>query len=59
MTCPICQNPSANDFSPFCSKTCKNIDLLSWLNEKYRVPSEEPITEDSAKKEGEAEEEEG
>lgn len=45
MMCPICQNPSARDFSPFCSKTCKNKDLLGWLNEKYHIPCDDPVAE--------------
>jgi endogenous inhibitor of DNA gyrase (YacG/DUF329 family) len=45
MTCPVCQKSSSGDFSPFCSKMCKNSDLLAWLNEKYRVPCEDPVQE--------------
>lgn len=38
--CPICGKPTAADYAPFCSKHCKNIDLLKWLNEDYRVPAQ-------------------
>lgn len=38
MNCPICQQPMIEKFNPFCSKTCKNRDLLAWMNESYRVP---------------------
>lgn len=36
--CPICNKSTVTDYAPFCSKHCKNIDLLKWLNEDYRVP---------------------
>lgn len=40
-TCPICHKPEHPDFSPFCSNTCKNRDLISWLSDAYRIPVEE------------------
>ncbi len=43
MSCPICQKPTQRDFDPFCSMGCKNIDLLHWLKEDYKVPSEETV----------------
>lgn len=52
MLCPICSKPSDPKLEPFCSKTCKNIDLLRWFNEGYRIPTQEPVTE-----EGESDEE--
>jgi len=39
--CPICKKPSAQDYKPFCSKRCADIDLGKWLGEGYRLPSEE------------------
>lgn len=36
--CPICRSPSAPDYRPFCSRGCRDRDLLSWLGEEYRVP---------------------
>ena len=38
--CPICGKPTAHDFKPFCSRGCKDRDLLQWLGEGYRVPGE-------------------
>lgn len=38
--CPICGKPTAQDFKPFCSRGCKDRDLLQWLGEGYRVPGE-------------------
>ena len=37
-TCPICRKPSAAEHAPFCSRTCKDRDLLRWLGEGYRIP---------------------
>lgn len=36
--CPICKQPSAEDFQPFCSRGCKDRDLLNWLGDGYRIP---------------------
>lgn len=40
-TCPICGAPSAPDHAPFCSRGCKDRDLLQWLGEGYRIPGPE------------------
>jgi endogenous inhibitor of DNA gyrase (YacG/DUF329 family) len=34
----LCKQPASPDFAPFCSKACKDRDLLQWLGEGYRVP---------------------
>jgi endogenous inhibitor of DNA gyrase (YacG/DUF329 family) len=39
-TCPICGTPPQAEFKPFCSRGCKDRDLLQWLGEGYRVPGE-------------------
>ena len=36
--CPICGKPTAPDHAPFCSRGCKDRDLLRWLDEGYRIP---------------------
>jgi len=36
--CPICGEPSSRDHAPFCSRGCKDRDLLQWLGEGYRIP---------------------
>ena len=48
MSCPTCRKPSDPKFRPFCSKRCKELDLLRWLNEDYRVPvvEEDPLEEE-------------
>lgn len=47
MPCPICQDPVSKDFAPFCSKVCKNIDLIKWFKEDYRIPTQEPVTSEN------------
>lgn len=37
-TCPLCRAPAVREFAPFCSKGCRDRDLLNWLGEGYRVP---------------------
>lgn len=37
-SCPVCKKPLVLEFSPFCSRYCQNRDLLSWMNEGYRIP---------------------
>lgn len=36
--CPLCRKPARTDFTPFCSKACKDRDLLKWLGDGYSVP---------------------
>ncbi|HVM21929.1 MAG TPA: DNA gyrase inhibitor YacG [Sphingomicrobium sp.] len=36
--CPLCGAPEQRDFAPFCSRGCKDRDLLKWLGEGYRIP---------------------
>jgi uncharacterized protein len=40
-TCAVCSKRIVEKYSPFCSARCADIDLGSWLNEKYRVPTNE------------------
>lgn len=40
--CPICSKPAQDDWRPFCSKRCADIDLHKWLGEGYRVETDEP-----------------
>jgi len=43
VTCPTCQQRAAwhgNSHRPFCSLTCRLIDLGVWLDERYRIPEE-------------------
>ena len=36
--CPLCGKPTQDEFKPFCSRGCKDRDLLKWLGEGYRIP---------------------
>ena len=35
---PLCGNPSVKEHGPFCSRGCKDRDLLRWLDEGYKIP---------------------
>ena len=51
-TCPICKKdvpPRPGNLAfPFCSSRCKMVDLGKWLNEDYRVPSEDESDPDES-----------
>ncbi|MFC0206359.1 DNA gyrase inhibitor YacG [Novosphingobium soli] len=36
--CPICGKPRAAEHTPFCSKRCRDRDLLQWLEDGYALP---------------------
>jgi endogenous inhibitor of DNA gyrase (YacG/DUF329 family) len=52
--CPTCGKKvewtESSKFRPFCSERCKQIDLGSWAEEKYKIaggtPEEEPGPDD-------------
>lgn len=44
--CPICAKPAEQNYQPFCSKRCADIDLGRWLKEGYRVETDEGPGED-------------
>jgi endogenous inhibitor of DNA gyrase (YacG/DUF329 family) len=46
--CPLCGKPSRAEFRPFCSRGCKDRDLLNWLGEAYRVPARVDEEEDGS-----------
>lgn len=37
-TCPLCGQREQPEHTPFCSRGCKDRDLLKWLGEGYRIP---------------------
>jgi endogenous inhibitor of DNA gyrase (YacG/DUF329 family) len=37
-SCPVCGKPPSKEHAPFCSRGCKDRDLLKWLGEGYRIP---------------------
>ncbi|MES2754949.1 MAG: DNA gyrase inhibitor YacG [Pseudomonadota bacterium] len=36
--CPLCDRPVVAEHKPFCSRGCRDRDLLKWLDEGYRLP---------------------
>ena len=46
--CPICGKPSSQQFHPFCSGRCADIDLNRWLTGAYVIPAEPVDEEDLA-----------
>lgn len=43
--CPICKKQSSENYMPFCSQRCKNVDLAHWLKGDYFIPGEDDETE--------------
>jgi len=39
--CPICRKPVAEEYAPFCSKRCADVDLHRWLSGGYAIPAVE------------------
>lgn len=39
--CPICGRPTEPSLRPFCSRRCRDQDLLQWLSGSYAVPAVE------------------
>lgn len=48
--CPLCGQATDALHAPFCSRGCKDRDLVNWLSDAYRVPgpSAEEVHEESA-----------
>ena len=44
--CLICKK-DATEYFPFCSKRCRLIDLAGWLNERYTIPDDDHLEENS------------
>ena len=38
LRCPICDKRASAAHAPFCSRGCRDRDLLQWLGEGYRLP---------------------
>ena len=38
--CPICKKPMVQDYRPFCSKRCADIDLGHWFKGDYAIPGD-------------------
>lgn len=46
--CPICGKPRSTDHAPFCSKRCKDRDLLQWLDDGYALPGAPSFGQDAS-----------
>jgi endogenous inhibitor of DNA gyrase (YacG/DUF329 family) len=48
--CPLCGKPGDAPHAPFCSRGCKDRDLLKWLGEGYRIagPAVDPLADPEA-----------
>ncbi len=44
--CPICKALSEQEFRPFCSKRCADVDLSRWLSGTYAIASTDDDDED-------------
>lgn len=40
-TCAICSKPMTEEYRPFCSRRCADVDLQRWFTGAYAVPSSE------------------
>jgi endogenous inhibitor of DNA gyrase (YacG/DUF329 family) len=49
--CPICGKPRVQQFRPFCSKRCADVDLNRWFKGVYAVAVTETDDEDGDKAE--------
>jgi endogenous inhibitor of DNA gyrase (YacG/DUF329 family) len=49
--CPICAKPVVEQFRPFCSKRCADVDLHRWFSGSYAVAGKEDEDEDGARDE--------
>jgi hypothetical protein len=44
--CPICGKISVQQFRPFCSRRCADVDLHRWFSGTYSAPAVEQDDED-------------
>lgn len=48
-TCPLCDKPTVQEYAPFCSRRCADVDLQRWLSGLYAIPAaEEDAPDDEA-----------
>ena len=50
---PYCGGVEAPEFAPFCSRGCKDRDLLKWLGGGYKIPGPKADPERVDSEEGE------
>ena len=47
--CPLCGKPRSAEHHPFCSRGCKDRDLMRWLEDGYALPGPPAFDEDKGK----------
>jgi uncharacterized protein len=52
--CPICGAPTEQQYRPFCSRRCADVDLSRWLRGAYAIPVEPDDDEDGEGADGPA-----
>jgi endogenous inhibitor of DNA gyrase (YacG/DUF329 family) len=43
--CAVCAKPQAEEFKPFCSRRCADVDLQRWFAGAYAI-SAEPVSDE-------------
>lgn len=46
--CAICGKPQLQQYRPFCSKRCADVDLNRWFSGRYAIPAVETDDDESA-----------
>lgn len=47
--CPICDKRMAEQWKPFCSDRCRQVDLNRWLGGVYRIETDDEPDEDRSR----------
>lgn len=47
--CAVCGNPVVQDFRPFCSQRCADVDLGRWLDGRYAIPGQPTLQSEADK----------
>ena len=47
MSCPVCSKRTAQDWRPFSSRRCADLDLGKWMTGAYMLPANDETEEDS------------
>jgi len=54
--CPQCGKPALEQYKPFCSARCADVDLNRWLSGVYAIPVKEDDEEDGKPRDASEEE---
>ena len=50
--CPICGRPRDERFRPFCSRRCRDQDLIAWFDGRYAIPAQESESDEDEPQRG-------